>query len=69
VIIMRVSRQEFHTILAALRFYQEHDQGEPANRMDAIHDIATGGGDVISLDDSGINELCERLNIESQGDG
>ena len=50
------------TILAALRFYQENGQGDPDNRSDAIHEVATGGGDVISLDAAGIDDLCERLN-------
>jgi hypothetical protein len=38
VIELRVSDQDLATILAALGFYQEHGQGEPANRSDAIHD-------------------------------
>jgi len=49
------------TITAALRTYQAAGYGDPANRPDEIHDIATAGGDVISLDDDGINELCEML--------
>jgi hypothetical protein len=56
-------RAELNTILAALRYYQENGQGEPANRSDAIHYIATDGGKEISLDEDGINELCERLNL------
>lgn len=51
------------TILAALRFYQAAGMGEPSNRSDEIHDIATSGGDAISLDDEGIDDLCERLNL------
>lgn len=51
------------TILAALRFYQERGLGDPGNRSDEIHEIATDGGGVISLDDNGIDDLCERLNI------
>lgn len=50
------------TILAALRFYQEHGQGDPANRSDELHELATCGGECISLDDSAIDELCERIN-------
>src|SRR5690242_1415530 len=61
-----VSEQEFHTILAALRFYEERGQGEPANRSNWIHDLATNGGQVISLDDAGIDDLCERLNLDSR---
>ena len=61
-----LDNQDVNTILAALRFYQEHDQGEPANRSDAIHDIATNGDKDISLDNAGIDELCERINTASQ---
>lgn len=59
--ILAVNASEFATILAALRFYQEEEMGNPDNRSDAIHDIATDN-DVISLDDEGIDALCERLN-------
>lgn len=54
---------ELATVLAALRFYQRAGMGDPDNRDDDIHDIATGGGEVMSsLDDDGIDALCERLN-------
>lgn len=61
---IQVSKEEHATILAALRFYQERDQGDPMFRSDAIHHIATAGGDdnITSLDDEGIDELCERIN-------
>jgi hypothetical protein len=62
---LQVTGQEFHSILAALRYYQENGQGEPANRSDRIHDIATDGDEDISLDEAGIDELCERLNMTS----
>ncbi len=55
---------ELSTILAALRFYQWNGQGDPFKRSDAIHDIATNG-DCISLDDEGIDRLCEDLNMMS----
>lgn len=63
--IIRVEREELATILAALRFYQERGQGEPENRSEAIHDIATHGEELISLDAAAIDELCERLNCGS----
>jgi len=56
----RLDTQELNTILAALRFYHENEQGEPANRSDEIHEIATAG-DQISLDQDGINQLCNKL--------
>ena len=60
-------QQALATILAALRTYQEAGYGEPDNRPDAIHDIATCGGDQISMDDAGIDELCEMLNCGDLG--
>jgi hypothetical protein len=61
---LQVTEEELHTVLAALRFYQESGQGEPANRSDWIHELATNCHEVVSLDDDGIDELCERLNTE-----
>lgn len=56
-----MNAQDLNTILAALRFYQEEGMGDPDNRSDAIHDIATDGGIEVSLDDAGIDDLCDRL--------
>lgn len=54
---------EHATVLAALRFYQANGMGDPFNRSDEIHEIATNGGTVLSsLDDEGIDALCERIN-------
>lgn len=60
----RFSAEEHATILAALRFYQKHGQGDPANRSDDVHAIATDDGDLISLDEHGIDQLCEKLNMD-----
>jgi hypothetical protein len=61
VIPVLVSRGELATILAALRTYQEAGYGDPDRRPDRIHDIAAG--DLwTSLDDAGIDDLCERIN-------
>lgn len=57
-----ITPQERATILAALRYYQEYGQAEPALRSDAIHDIATDCGRVISLHAEAIDALCERIN-------
>ena len=57
-----IDDDEMATILAALRYYQRHGQGDPFKRSDAIHDIATNGGKLTSLDDAAIDALCERLN-------
>jgi hypothetical protein len=60
---LTIENQDLHTILAALKVYQDLGYGEPANRPMAVHDIAIGGElDVISLDDAGIDDLCERIN-------
>ena len=58
---LALTPQELNTVLAALRFYQEHDQGDPARRSDRIHEIATGCGENVSLDDQGIDDLCDKL--------
>ena len=55
--------QELNTILAALRFYQEEEMTEPDNRSDAIHDIATNGNQETSMEDEGVDSLCEKLNF------
>lgn len=60
---MQFNSQERNTILAALRFYQQQGMGEPANRSDEIHAIATNGDEDISMDDKGIDALCERINF------
>jgi ribonuclease PH len=57
-----VDPAEFATILAALRYYQQEGQGEPSNRSDGIHVIATDGDTHTSLDAAGIDALCERIN-------
>jgi hypothetical protein len=62
---LHVRESEFHTILAALRFYQEHRQYDPAQRTAWIETIATNWGLVVALDDSGIEELCRRLNTNT----
>lgn len=62
-IILAVDSAEHATLLAALRYYQQHDQGEPSNRSDDIHDIATDGDVQISLDAAGIDVLCEKINL------
>jgi hypothetical protein len=63
---INVSDQEFHTIVAALRFYQEKWQGDPGNRSDWIHDLATNGDNTVSLDTIGIDDLTEQINTTAQ---
>jgi len=56
---LTVSLREFHTILAALRLWQEtgYDGAE-----DWMNSIATDEGNVQALDDNEIEELCQRIN-------
>jgi hypothetical protein len=54
---------DINTVLAALRFYQQHGQGDPANRSLEIHDIATDNDEQISMDADGIDGLCEAINM------
>ena len=59
----QLTETDLATVLAALRYYQQNGQGDPDNRSDEIHDIATCGGEVMSsLDNEGIDELCAQLN-------
>lgn len=60
--VLEVDNAEFCTIIAALRFYQENGMGEPANRSEPIHDIATDCDSEISLDADAIDSLVYRLN-------
>jgi hypothetical protein len=62
---LHVEEPEFHTILAALRFYQEHRQYDPAQRSAWIETIATNCGQAVSLDAAGIDRLCQRLNTNT----
>ncbi len=62
---MTLEPEELATILAALRFYQGQGLGDPENRPTAIHEIATCCDEVVSLDDEGIDALCEKLNTEA----
>ncbi len=65
VLLLLVGDQQHATILAALRYYQEQGMGEPANRSDAIHQIATCGEELVSLDADAIDVLCEEINCSS----
>jgi len=60
--VLVVDDAEQNTILAALRFYQQQGMGDPENRSDDIHAIATNCDNDTSLDDAGIDNLCEHIN-------
>ena len=59
---LRVSMRAFHTILAALRFYQERGQCDSGKRSESIEELATNAGQAHALDADEIDELCERIN-------
>jgi len=62
---IQLSEKEFHTLLAALRYYQQRKLGNSLLRIDAIHELATNGGRVRALTAAAIDELCERINTSA----
>jgi hypothetical protein len=65
---LEINGPELSTILAALRYYQEHHQDEPSERTDRIQAIATNDDTETSLDDDGIDVLCMRINTSGTHD-
>lgn len=60
---LELAEDELDTVLAALRYYQDRGMGEPANRPDWLQEIACpDGANSTSLDDAGIDALCEKIN-------
>jgi len=59
--VLPLNEAEHATLLAALTLYKQQGMGEPMNRSDEVHDIATNGGLVFSsLDDEGIDRLLAK---------
>lgn len=58
---LQLNSQETSTVLAALRFYELNNQGDPNYRTDAIHDIAVANDDETSMDDHDIATLFEKI--------
>lgn len=56
------SPEDRHTIIAALRFWQEEEMCEPSRRSDEMQDIATCGDELTSLCSDDIDTLIEQLN-------
>ena len=61
-----LSKRELGAILAALRFYQQHGQGESANRSQWMEDIASDLGKVRPLDTKEVDWVCEKLNLPEE---
>ncbi len=62
-ITLRVSEREFHTILAALRYWADEECQRGGGRTPFMNDIATDGGRVIALDWPEVDALCQRINL------
>ncbi len=67
VTMLNVTDQEFDTILAALRFYQDKGMSEPANRPDWLQELACPTDNCTSLDNTGIDNLCESIKDQHNG--
>lgn len=64
VVLLRITRRELATVLAALRAYQnKHLGGGPDVAGTSVEDIATDSGSFKPLGFRGINRLCEKLNM------
>lgn len=59
--ILQIDPQAQATLLAALEYYLKGGQGDPENRSDLTHALATSLDTVISLDDAGIRELRRQV--------
>ena len=57
----KLDSDEKPTVLAALRYYELQGMGEPDNRDDEIHRLATDRDRQISLDESGIRRLFNKV--------
>jgi hypothetical protein len=55
--------EDRHTLIAALRFWQQQGMCEPRNRSDEMHDLATNGDALTSLCDEDVDALIEQLNF------
>lgn len=61
--VFAVSDEERHTVIAALRFWQQQGMCDPKNRSDDFQDLATNGDEVTSLCDEELDALVENLNF------
>lgn len=56
--------EDQHTIIAALRFWQEQGMCEPTNRSEEMHQLCTNNDELTSASVSDVNDLVLRLNVE-----
>lgn len=56
------TNEDRHTIIAALRFWQQQGMCEPANRSDEFQNLATNFDQVTSLSESDLDQLVENIN-------
>jgi hypothetical protein len=57
--------RESSTLLAALRFYQDHFKNHTQDDQQALLDIATNSGEITPLSSEELDDLCERINFGS----
>ncbi len=62
-ITLRVSEREFHTILAALRYWADEECQAPHDYSEYMRVIAANGGEVVPLPRDEVVALCERINL------
>lgn len=62
---MNINSEDLNTILGALRLYQKLGNGNPDVRPDWLQKIVAPTIDDTSLDNDGIDRLCEELNCEN----
>lgn len=58
---IKLDRQDWATVRAALQHYLDHSLGEPSKRSDEVHDLATDNDRTISLDNDAIDALLQRM--------
>lgn len=59
--VLLLTKVEMYTVAAALTDYLENDQGEPNNRSDEVHDLATARDTEISLDRDAVKDLLRKV--------
>ncbi|HZO54922.1 MAG TPA: hypothetical protein VFB63_19600 [Bryobacteraceae bacterium] len=66
---MKLHHDETATILAALRWYQRALVARGEVPPTEVAAIATNEGDLEPLDSAGVDDLCERINCDTDGIG
>lgn len=59
--VLCIDKKEKNTLLMALRYYQQKEMGEPANRCEDIQALAAQGNEHTSVDNAGITALFDKI--------